>query len=55
MGTKHRRISTDLKMKYVVTKIKNSKYRLNNKSDAIKEKKDLRKYPRIERDKDAKR
>lgn len=42
-------------MKYVVTKVKNSKFQLNNKSDTIKEKKDLRKYPRIERGKDAKR
>ena len=42
-------------MKYVVTKVKISKYQLNNKSDTIKEKKDRRKYRRIERDKDAKR
>lgn len=32
-------------MKYIVIEVKNSKCGLNDKSDIIKEKEDLRKYP----------
>lgn len=42
-------------MKHVVIEVKNSKYGLNNKSDTMEEKNDLRKYPRIQRENDSKR
>ena len=42
-------------MKHVVIEVKNSKYGLNNKSDTMEEKNDLRTYPRIQRENDSKR